>query len=672
MTELATDVLRPDSARCRFGRPSPSRGFGRGSERPRRVRLCWLAALLALLAPTSVALSQQEPLGSLGRAVPDRSQFFAHWRYPAASPVSAFFRKISDSDLISAAFALLTRDLAKAERAEANHAFRKLARHISDPAWSELISLEGVVAVRVALPIEGVGLFRVHRDARERHWRALRDLIDGLRSFAPEALRIEANNDVGQDRRQVALAMPGVPWRLVLAQRGDVLALGLTVTLLDETLARLEAEPAAADSREGATTEGGSGEEGSADDGDRKESRGQNALPSTAQAAFAALPEVSGKTCARIYLDAAGCASFLEAILAAAKRAPQDAHRRGVLSFLGWVVRELGLLRHIAIVLAHGNDGWEANTRVQFGVENEGLLEAAVARATPVAAPGTWVPAAAEHFVATGGVAWDEVLAGLKHRVRETLPRGRALVEDWEARRPLGFDLEGDLLSWFDGGLGVVALPRGDRQDFIVVVRSRNRQAAEEFRTIALSSLRRVLASRGQALHIETVEEDGTLQAIHCDAVPEWRVFCGVAEEALVVGTSREALSHLAATYHRGAPGVSDTHFGPSLRLPDGPLLKVWSINAGTLAHGTAEFLGRLSLFFSAFSAEPSVQVGANGTGSATARGHLGGVLSRAAVFLRSLPGDVRHGGWARYRADQHCLEVRQCVVFRGVPPGDG
>lgn len=230
--------------------------------------------------------------------------------------------------------------------------------------------------------------------------------------------------------------------------------------------------------------------------------------------------------------------------------------RIDVLDYSLKVVRTEGLQQHTYSVTALQPDRVQAK------------LARALAEREPLQDPLRIVPASATAFSASTGADLEMIYSLIRDVVAEDLPHGTDVLERWDALQArVGFDVQGDLLSWLDGRLMVISLrpkqpkPFGGTDDVLLLgvkdvalARKKVQAGLVRLQGLALEHLKQpLLVSPAPEVHGEGFQTVfSPLFAILGKPV------IGVQGRWLVWGTSASAVNQVIETASGRAPSIKE------------------------------------------------------------------------------------------------------------------
>jgi hypothetical protein len=599
----------------------------------RTVARCFSLSALVLASGTVLPCEGADP-PLLGRYIPAGLHFFASWR-PSAErqhllePFTVAWRRLLRSGIGRDILDLATLERSEEERSRVLAVVERVVGLLGTPSWSKLAEKEVALAFRLAAPLpEYLVVFHVAAEsAAERHGE-LKKLLEGLAEFAPDFLAVR---DVARNGATVSsLAVEGQPFQLIAATKRDLVLLSTSEALAESVLALRDAEPAAA--------------------------RSMAASPEF-QKALAGLPAPQDSV---FYIDVAGYLEFFRSYLDMAAGLTQgDPTAGGVLGIALVVLDELARMRAVAGVERTEDRRLVQASRVSFSREAPaGFLEELLRGREPLGDVGRLVPVDARSFQVTRGLDWLKIYDAGLSLLRERLPQGPELLEEWESiQKRIGFHLRDDLLVWIEGGCGYVRLPAGSGDSSsVLMLRVRDNEKAERAVDSAIEKMRAFLESRGQGVTITRLPGLGEkFHEIRFAALPWLRPVVGLAPGILIVGGRRQAVEKMAATFRGEAPGIRDNPRFSAFGIPESSLHTAYYEEVEDSWGWLADLAGTAGFCVSLLPERQETR----------ALIRLGAILTKLSAFLRDIEVPFEQAGWSRYDAAERAIFSQAAVRLR-------
>jgi hypothetical protein len=602
---------------------------------PSRFLVVLLSALFISAAAGSVRAQESEKTPvSLGRYIPASVHSYGRWRLTPAekrllAPFGRAVKKLVDSGIGADLFDLATLELSDEKRTEVRAVTERILRLLGTPSWGALVEHEVALGARVALPPEYVVLFRVPESEVANRRAELKKLFEGVREFAPDALAVDDSERLGAG--VTSLAFTGAPFALSVGAKRDVIAIATSNVFLDETLALMDVE-----------------------DGAGSIVRDPRFL--------AAVEGLGPRDGFESFVDIKGYMEFVRQMLdIAGTQIHGDPDAAGALSILGTIFEALGKVDAVAGVQRAEGNRWITETRVSFSKEGEGptYIEKLVAAQKPFTDVWRVIPVDASSFFMTNGLPPAKLYDDLAALVRKRLPRGEEILGQWEAiQKRIGFHLRDDLLSWIEGGCGMIAMPRKPTgTDCVSFLRVTDREKAQGFVKGVVEKLKGFLESRGQSLAVEEVEGLGPeFRSLRLAALPSCRPVIGFpGEDTFVLASSPDAVRRVRETFSGDAPSFRENPRFEALGVPDGPLCELYFHDVENSLEWLADILGGVGLVASVLPMDRETKPAIK----------LGPIITKLSMFLRDVDLSLDYGGWTRYDAETHTLRMRQVVTQR-------
>ncbi len=594
-----------------------------------RTHLVWIAliAIGPALAPAIPAAEDGAP--SLAKIVPAEVHFFANWKYSQerdqiAKQYLRAFRRLIDSGIGRDLFDLATLDQSPEMREQARNWIRQILDILKTPNWKALIKDEVAFSFRLSVPIpEYMMLFRVPADTAGERQAEFQKLFSKVAEFAPEQLAVREVERLGA--KLLRLELMGAPFSLVVASKRDIVAISSSDFLLDGVLSLM----------------------------DSKDASGSLAKSSRFSSGFQGL---SAPEDGQIFFDFPGYLGFIKGMMGMASGAVNDPTGQGIISIAGVILDELARMGPITSVEETNGKRMYTGIKVPFLQRDNsmGFFEELIRDQKPL--PDGCirvVPEDALGFYMTSGISFLKIYDALTELVKERLPNGQGLLEQWQSiQNAVGFHLREDLLSWIDGGFGWISLPgKPAGTETVFFLRLRDEEKAREIILKALEKAKNFLTRRGQAIEFAAVPDMGeAFREVRIQAFPWLRPVIGIPGDYLVVGSSVDAVQRIGAAFGGEAPNFTEHPSYKGMLVPDRPLSEVFFYDVENSLELLANLVSGAGFVASILpenrDTRPVLKVGA--------------ILTKLAAFIREVDLLVEFSGWTYYDAEGHAIISKQ------------
>lgn len=599
-----------------------------------RARTSVLACLglVALLIPISTPLAAEE--ARLGKYVPAGVHFYVSATSDDAGrrfnePYSVAFQKLVDSGIGQDIFDLATMELGEGEREFVRTKVEAGFKLLGVPDWSAMVSREFGFAFRISIPIpEYIFLCRGEKGTAGQRWSELRSVLEGFAAFAPDVLSVTESTLSGA--KVARLGAGGVPVGLSVASKNDTVVLSTSDILLDSTLRLMDAEDGA----------------------------GSIAESPRYKASQEGLPPGTAKT----YFDLGGYIGFMRGMAGMAQGAAgfqPGGVEQAIISLVNTLLDEVSRLDTISSSERVKGSHYIADMRLALSQrDGPGFIEKMIAEQEPIREFYRVVPRDALNFFITSGIdpetVYDVALAFVKERV----PDGAAVAQQWEGmQEAVGFHLKNDLLSWIDGGWGCISLPgrQGGASECVFLMRLKDADKASRLLKMVFKTVKGYAESRGQKMSLARAVDGENFSELRIDALPWCRPVIGTPGDLLVVASSEDAAMRIVDTFKGDAPNIKDHPRFAGLNVPDGPLTEVYYFDVEDSLKGFANLLGTVGFVASLVPEDrdtrPAIKAGA--------------ILTKFAAFLRDVDLSLYTAGWTRYDSAKHEMNTRMVTAVK-------
>lgn len=346
-----------------------------------------------------------------------------------------------------------------------------------------LASKEFVYAGRMGFPMpEYMMLMRGEADTARKNAAGLRKALDELVALADGKMSLVETN-VG-DVNVTTVTIPGAPFRIQLARRGDVIAIGMSRKLFGESLALLTG----------------------AGDGKR--------LTDTPRfkAAFKDLPTAEDGV---VFFDIARMLKDLRGMMGSIQQqvGGDTVTSLGVVTKLIETFDIFDYMAHVELTEGSRVIRHEV-TRLKPGGADTPLGKV-ICKQRAFENFDRYIPKEATAFSVSSGIDLTALYALALDFVRTNVPEGAGVLEQWEGMQTeIGFNVRKDLLSWLSGETVNVTLPAAipspfSRADWVMFVRVRDAERAKRQINIWVGKLVAFLREHDQPLMVADVTVDG-------------------------------------------------------------------------------------------------------------------------------------------------------------------
>lgn len=600
--------------------------------RARLVAVVGLSSVLVGLAPVGRA---EEP--RLGSYIPADVHFFGDWVGNDAvrriqKPVLDAMRRLRDSGIVKDVFDLATMELGENERDEARKVVRRVLELMGTPSWKKLCRHEVALAFRIQMPFpEYLVLFRVPSEEIQARHDEFRKTLEGVASFAPDTLTVSDSEN--GPLKVLTLTAPGMPVALSVAAGKGMVAMCTSPRLLDECASLAGSEDAS-----NSVLQRGNVRELVRD------------LPDDAVGISR--------------FDLAGYFGFFKGLLEFAGGASQgDERAEAGLSIIGTVLDELMRMDAISAVERASGNRYTQALRISFsqGESGPGFIENLIAGQKPIEEFHRVVPRDAVSFSMTSGFDPQKVYEGIMGLIRERFPDSERLMRRWNRlQERMGVHLEGDLLSWIDGGCGSICLPSrsGGGGEWIAFLRTKDHARAVEVMRGIFKKVQGYVESRGQILEANRLTDLEGFFRLRVASMPWLQPVVGMPEGVIVLASSEDAVRRVAETYSGQAPSILENPRFAALGVPRGPVHQVYYVQVKGMLELVSDVVGTVGFVASILPRENDTRPVIK----------LGAILTKLAACIRDCDIARDYGGWMRYDAESHSLRGRRITTF-DLPP---
>jgi hypothetical protein len=570
--------------------------------------------------------SAAEEAASFATIVPSNVHFFGDWRATPEReklmrPIFRAVKDLADSGIGRDIFDLATMELPQDKREEALALAHRVIELLKTPRWGQLLKKECSFSFKMTLPMpEYLLLFRVSSETADERRAEFRKVFSGFAEFAAGRLAVNDSSRLGAEISK--LEVTGTPIGVTVASKGDVLALSTSDPFLDGVLGLMDSPDAA----------------------------GSIAKDPRFAAGLEGLGE--GKD-SKAFFDFSSYIAFLQGVLNfASAGAPEKSDAAGGLSIARTVIEEIAKIGLISSTERTEGDRLVQESKISFTAKDgtPGFVEALARDQKPIEGFARVVPKDAVAFFMTSGVNPTTIYDALIGLLRERLPSGPRALEHWDRiQEKVGFNLREDLLSWLDGGIGVISLPgrgRGPMVEHVLVVRLRDAEKARRVLKSWYDCIKTHLEQRGQGIDLVEVKDMEDFREFRLAAFPRMRPVIGLPGDNLVIACSEGALKRVAATFRGEAPNFTENRAFAALKVPEGPLSTVYYERMENSLQGLADIVAAAGFVASILPENHDTRPALK----------LGAILTKLGTFLRAVDLAVDRGGWARYDAEKHAI----------------
>ncbi len=595
-----------------------------------------IATVLALVIATGSAAGAPAARLELGKYIPADVHFYAGGKdTPArARLMEAYwkaFEKLINSGIARDLFDLATHEMPPHEREQALAWAKRIVGLITKPDWKALARGEGAFAFKLSMPIpEYLVLFKVPKETTEKRRAEFTDMFKEIAGLAPYVVSVSEGKRHGAET--TSMFIQNAPIAFCVATKGDVVALATSYPILDGALGLMDSPDAAQ----------------SIVNQDRF------------RKAFEGLPAPQD---GQFYFDLGGYLNFLRGIIAMAGHSSGDPNAAGIVSVVDTILEEIARMHTIAAVDRTDGDRMFSDIRLSFAQENgPGFLEELIRDSQSLDDVGRVIPKDAVDFYATSGMDLEKIYDAILDLIRDRIPDGKGILQQWEhVQAEIGINLRRDFLSWFSGRGGYIVLPGGSwGTETVIVVNVKDMARAEEVITGIGRRLRAYLTSRGQKIEYVPVEgAQDRFREIRIEALPFLRPVVGLTGDALVISSSADAVRRVVASFSGEAPSLLDNPRFTAIGQLEGHVCEAYYTNLEDMFAGVANVLGTLGFIGSILPEDKETRPLIK----------LGGILTKAATFLRDIDLGLDYAGWSRYDPEAHAIFARELIRVR-VPGG--
>ncbi len=599
-------------------------------------RLTLALALIACLVSVRRAPAA-DVAHHLGGAIPQDVHVYMRWQN---TPQQAFLResvsrawqRLADSGIHRDLIALAT-DGAPERRQQIENAVERLSRAFTEIGFEELLTRETAVGMRLAIPFpEYVFLFRTAPGEAEKYVGRFRHLFDTVVSISGPFLGVTETATGGYTI--TTLGPEGTPFGIEVAStRGDVLALGISRSLIVESL------------------DLASGKRGETGPAPIVESQRY----ATAMAGF------REKRDTEVLFDLTGYIGVLRGMLGMARNAAgSDEHAVAALGVIDDFFGEMMRLGTVAEIGWAEANRLHAETRLVLRDDfRESPFHPAFASQKPISSLFHFAPLEASGFIFSSGVDLAALYDLAEKTVRERIPDGQRLLDRWrEAQDAMGFHPRADILSWLEGAWGWISFPgKTRRQEHVLLLRVRDADVAAAKIDAGFQLFARFAKSRGQPVRTEPVDRvPGTFREVHIDAFPDCHPVYGFSGNVLLVGTSADAVAAACRT-RLGERACFQGIEGFKLQtiLQDAKPHGVHYIDVEDQLRGLAQILTGAGFFLSMAPEEretrPLIRVGA--------------ILTKLGRFVRDVDLALETASWTTFDAEHGRVVTHSVTSFK-------
>lgn len=499
------------------------------------------AAVLAGLLTAIPSVQAEERFG-LSKAVPDGVFVYVHAVHnPERNAINerwaAIWKQVADARIQDDVRDTIRQLIPNEEdRSQFDKVWNQVTDLIAGVDWSNLVSKEFVYCSRLRAPVpEYLFLMRSDKAAAAKNAEGLRKALAAISEAAGGEVKLEEAEAHGAKVWRL-VPPPEVPMKIELAVREDVIALGISQVLLDDSLAMLAGEK----------------------DGPRL-----TANPKF-QAAFKGLPKAEDTM---MFFDPGALIEGIRGFVAMATMgAQQDPEAQKWIAVVNAGLKEVDILESIAAT--EETDGQRVLThsivRLKPGAAESPLGKVFVAGKAP-AASHKMVPKEATDFSVSSGIDLKALYTAITGFINKNVPEGQSLLADWEAKQAeIGFHVEKDLLDWLTLEFVSVSLPASSpspfsSSDWVIMLRMRDAKAAKEHIDGWIDKLQALLKENQQELLITPAEVKGAAgfrSVTHPMVAMFLRPVYGFDKDWMILSNSAAAIEKCLATARGEHPSV--------------------------------------------------------------------------------------------------------------------
>jgi len=600
---------------------------------------CRLAVLVSLFSfvlvgPGSRALDAQAP--TIGRYVPSSVQMYGAYRSNPAGdrlskPFEDAFTRLVESGIFRDIFDLATMELSEDDRHEIGGVILRVVEILGGPDWEQLLSTEVAFGFRFAGLPHQMLVFRVpEADLSKRH-DELHKLLEDLAEFAPDDLYVTKTKDEGATLS--TLRSDGVPMSFSAVSKKDAVALILAPDrgLVNGFIELVDSKDAADSIVES-----------------EKFRAAQSDLPKDSYFHFLFdLDEYLGQ---------------FQGLLAMGEQAVSGNETASTaLKMLVAIFVEIRKFQHIGMTETAKGDQFIIDEAVSIEKSDKpGFIEKLIADQQPIEAGFLKVvPKDAKSFFLASGVKPLTIYDKIIEAVGQFGDDGEQALAMWKAvQDEVGVDFREEVLSWIDGGGGIIHLPgEGLCGECVAFLRVTDTGKAKRLIERAWKPFHKyVTKERKQEMELVDVPTLDNFKELQIPAMPWLRPVIGTPQGVLVIASSRGAAEKVAAAVSDQAESIRDNPRFQALGIPEeGNFTDLWYADVEDSLEGLANLLGTGGFFLSLLPEEedtkPAVKVG-----------HI---LTKLAAFLRDLDIAVDVAGWSSYDAEKQILRSRSVTKLR-------
>jgi hypothetical protein len=452
-----------------------------------------------------------------------------------------------------------TEELSEEEKTRRVEEFDQRWQQFSDllagVEWSSLFSQEMAFASKLSFPApEFVLLGRAPVEKAAANFAGLEKLLKALIQLAPEGMLSLSTQGSGDSVvHTVAITPAPLPFGLMLARHKDVLMLGFGQVLPEQSLALLR------------------GENGQTVASTERFQAALRRLPAPKDMIFFVdLARLIGQL--RSYAD-----SVLGMIPTTEEADPK------IKALPGRLIDGLDLAEYAAGVSTTDGLKTSADTVVVLRPEARGkTLYNVFFRSEALREPLRYVPREAQNFTVWSGLDWQALYDGIIRFIRQDVPDGQQLLEQWEqTRSTMPVDIEKDILSWLGSAYTSFSLPpRSAYQpgQWVMMLAVKDEQKARQVLQKLWETLEPLLAQQGGSLKdAEIAGTDGFKTIVHpmlAMVAAAGQPTIGVHNGQLIVGSGAKVIEAALATASGQAPNFSENERFQKEGLPlTGPVI---------------------------------------------------------------------------------------------------
>lgn len=478
---------------------------------------------------------------SLNRAVPDGVYIYVHQTHnPERDAINKrwgeVWQAVADARLQDDVRDMITELIDEPDGQKSfETAWNKITTLIEGVDWESLASKEFVYAGRMSFPMpEYMMLMRGDAESAPKNAAGLRKALDELVALGDGNLSLVETN-VG-DVNVTTVTIPGAPFQIQLARRGDVIAIGMSQKLFGESLALL--------------TGGGDGKR----------------LTDTPRfkAAYKDLPTAEDS---RVFFDISQMLKGLRGTMDFAKnQVGGDPDANAVMGMMAKLIDTFDIFDYMAAVeLTEGSRaiGHEVVRLKPGGADTP--FGKVICKQRAFENFDRYIPKEATAFSVSSGLDLTALYALAIDFVRTNVPDGAGALERWEGvQTEIGFNVQKDLLSWLSGESVNVTLPAAipspfSQEDWVTFVRVRDADQAKKQISTWVDKLVAFLKEHDQALMVADVSVDGATgfkSITHPLIAMFFKPIYGVHDGQLIVSNSAPAIAKCLAAAKGAHPTI--------------------------------------------------------------------------------------------------------------------